>query len=70
MSLAMSLFVFVLQLFHLEQLKSLHSFNGISETDWITYFFCTVLAITRDDDMNFDGSELTVKMEYSDYESN
>lgn len=31
-----------------------HSFNGTSETDWIIYFFCTVLAITRDDDMNFD----------------
>ena len=25
---------------------------------------------TDNDDMNFDGSELTVKMEYSDYESN
>lgn len=30
------------------------SFLGQTITDWMTYFFCTVLAITRDDDMQFD----------------
>ena len=37
-----------------------------------SYLFknCQFVTTDNDDDMNFDGSELTVKMEYSDYESN
>ena len=36
-----------------------------------SYLFKNCQFVTTDnDDMNFDGSELTVKMEYSDYESN
>ena len=36
-----------------------------------SYLFKNCQFVTTDnDDMNFDGSEMTVKMEYSDYESN
>ena len=36
-----------------------------------SYLFKNCQFVTTDnDDMNFDGSELTVKMEYHDYESN
>ena len=36
-----------------------------------SYLLKNCRIVTSDnDDMNFDGSELTVKMEYSDYESN
>ena len=31
-----------------------HSFSGSSETEWLQYFFCNLVAITKDETMKFD----------------
>ena len=31
-----------------------HSFTGANETEWLQYFFCTLVAITKDESLRFD----------------
>ena len=31
-----------------------HSFTGANESEWLQYFFCTVVAITKNDALKFD----------------
>ncbi len=31
-----------------------HSFSGQSETEWLQYFFCTVVAVTKDETLKFE----------------
>lgn len=31
-----------------------HSFSGQTETEWLQYFFCTVVANTKDETLKFD----------------
>ena len=31
-----------------------HTFNGANESEWLQYFFCNIVALTKDDGLKFD----------------